>query len=102
MIWKSGVIKKGLFVDFLSRLQTAEKHAGFDFIITSAIRKKDNGCHGLGRAVDLACHRSNERWRIVFALERAGFRRIGIYDRHIHVDDCRNRGMKVLWWGKSK
>lgn len=101
MIWQEGISPAGLNNHFLRDLERAEYYAGFDFVITSAFRIGDAKCHGKGKAVDIKCHHSGERFRIVRALLKAGFMRIGIYDRHIHADRCRDRQQKVLWMGAS-
>jgi len=36
------------------------------------------------------------------ALLQAGFRRIGIYDKHIHADIDKTLPQDVMWWGVSK
>lgn len=102
MIWKEGVTDAGLDPEFLRHLRRAEEKAGFDFIVTDAYREGDKKCHGRGKAVDLRVSYSGERFRILEALLWAGFRRIGIYDLHIHADRCSDMPNKVLWLGKSR
>lgn len=75
--------------------------------ITSGLRKGDPGAHGLGLAVDFACTASRPRYYLLRAALAVGFRRIGVYDRHIHVDIAdsivgpeRFPG-EVVWHGKS-
>lgn len=101
MIWKAGISDLGLNREFLAKLRLAEKFAGFDFVVTSAFRQGDEKCHGYGKAVDLACIHSGERWRIDEAIRKAGFRRLGLYDKHVHVDGCSAMAQKVLWLGRS-
>ena len=58
--------------------------------------------HLTGYAVDIACHTSDIRYALVqYALED-GIKRIGIYDRHIHIDVDFNKPQDVIWLGKSK
>lgn len=58
--------------------------------------------HLTGYAVDIACRTSTIRYALVrYALEE-GITRIGIYDRHIHIDVDLNKPQNVIWFGKSK
>jgi len=53
-------------------------------------------------AVDLrAPTGKNEREKMIWALGRAGFQRIGIYDRHIHVDVDSDKVLDIVWFGVS-
>lgn len=80
---------------FLVRLDTARSIAGIPFVINSAFRplsyelsvgRKGTSSHCKGVAVDIRCTSTAHRFRIVFALLKAGFSRIGISSRFIHVD----------------
>ena len=58
---------------------------------------------GLWQAVDIRVSTSRSRFGLVEAARKAGFRRIGIYDRHIHVDIAEAPfDQDVLWIGESK
>lgn len=89
------------------RLDLAREFAGVPFYLTSTYRDGDDGAHGRGWAVDVADNREGKelasRWRYkaVRGLLKAGFQRIGIYDRHIHCDLDPDRDPKVMWWGTS-
>lgn len=92
----------------VSKLDLARDDAGVPIQITSSYRHGDDKAHGRGWAVDLsdnlvgdACA-SHWRFRVVRALLRQGFARIGVYDRHIHVDLDPDLPQQVLWWGTSK
>lgn len=100
----------GWFVEdpaFLMMLTSARIDADTPFHITSWCRceyydkqLKGEGNHTTGRAVDISYSLPSERARIVFALVRAGFHRIGIdYKRNfIHVDDNLNdRPWPAIW-----
>lgn len=76
-------------------LDNAREYAGVPFVITSGLRSKEqneavggvhDSAHLKGLAVDLACHSSDFRYKIVGALLQAGFSRIGIAKDHIHCD----------------
>jgi hypothetical protein len=101
---------EGLDPSFLERLDWARERAGFPFIITSGKRTIDenlgvggvqDSSHVKGVGVDLACTNSVQRFAMVEALLYVGFKRIGIYDKHVHVDQDITLPQKVMWWGKS-
>lgn len=73
-------------------------------IVTSSNEPRDNedSAHVSGHAVDIRCHTSRDRYRLVDAAMRAGFARIGVYDNHIHLDNDPSRPAPVLWVGVSK
>lgn len=80
---------------FLYMLDAARYVAGVPFVLSSAFRSSEydkskgrsgTGAHTLRCAVDIACSSSELRERIVSALVRVGFRRIGIARTFIHVD----------------
>ena len=81
--------------DLIDRLVAARFIAGIPFPINSWCRckqhNKDEGGakgsgHLIGQAVDIECVLSRDRFIMVDALLKAGFRRIYIYPRHIHAD----------------
>lgn len=86
-------------IPFLKLLDEARKTAHIPFRITSSWRK--GGVHETGKAVGISCTIGTEREIIVKALWCVGFRRIGIYDLHVHVDADESRAQDVLWWGVS-
>lgn len=88
--------------DFLLKLDRARGIAGVPFILSSTYRDGDSKSHGKGLAVDIKCRNSGNRFKIVSSLIRVGFVRIGIYDRHIHVDYDAYLPLNVMWWGTSK
>lgn len=94
--------------ELLRRLDLARLHASYigkdqtPFVITSDYRKGDPKSHGKGLAVDIRCHDSHTRWKIIYGLIQANFGRIGIYDRHIHADIDTSRPSMVAWLGKSQ
>ena len=61
------------------------------------------GSHGFWQAVDIRCDASGPRFELLSAAYLVGFRRIGIYDKHIHLDVA-DEGFDpdVLWLGTSK
>lgn len=86
----------GLVIDypFLDKLEIARVIADVPFVISSGYRCHDrnravgsaSNNHPSGKAADILCLNSHDRIRIIIGLVQAGFRRIGIYQKHIHCD----------------
>lgn len=56
--------------------------------------------HLTGTAIDIVCTDSSDRFKIIkYCLNF--YYRIGIYDKHIHLDWSRNKPQNVIWLGKS-
>jgi zinc D-Ala-D-Ala carboxypeptidase len=102
----------GLNPELVEALDRARGFAKQPFIITSGLRDPahnaeaggvSNSTHCKGLAVDLRCEGSRSRFRMVSALILAGFRRIGVYDRHLHVDlgPEGDYPQDVMWTGVS-
>lgn len=90
----------------LQMLDQARELAGIAFVITSGYRcekhnKKVGGSvgssHLVGKAVDVRCTSSRERYNIVAALMVVGFNRIGVAKRFIHVDMDKTKDKNVIW-----
>ena len=88
----------------------ARNKADIPFTITSGKRSSDineqaggvqDSSHISGKAVDLACADSPDRFKMVSALLAVGFRRIGIYEKHCHVDVDETKPQDVAWIGTS-
>ncbi|MCR5352567.1 MAG: hypothetical protein K6E35_08785 [Bacteroidales bacterium] len=91
--------------DFLTFLLAAQKLYGKKFKLNSAFRsvayEKKKGRNGLsshckGVAVDIYCRDHGDRIRILRALFRVGFFRIGIAQTFIHVDYDKSKAAS-LW-----
>lgn len=92
--------------NLLLMLDQARHFAEIPFVITSSFRDRThntavggatNSSHLDGLAVDIACSNSFDRFTIVHALVRAGFKRIGIGQHHIHCDIDVEKGFDVIW-----
>lgn len=92
----------------VQKLQEARAMAKIPFVITSACRceeqnkkvgGKEKSAHLRGLAVDIACQRSTDRFLMVQCLMIAGFSRIEVAPRHIHVDMMPEAPQNVLWIG---
>lgn len=90
----------------MSKMDTAREIAGIPFVITSAYRPSEwdrakgrsgTGAHTLGCAIDIRCNSSSNRFKIVAALLKAGFTRIGIAKTFIHADDSPQHAQQVIW-----
>ncbi len=108
MKWFTEKEISGLDPQLVEMLEQARENAGVPFIITEGLIEKDhpgshvnNTAHSRGKAVDLACYESGPRFNMINALLSAGFKRIGVYDRHIHADNDSTLPQNVMWWGKS-
>lgn len=100
---------EGLDQELVAKLDQARHLADIPFVITSGYRAGDargidhgllNGPHMSRKAVDLRCRDSGARFRIIFGLISAGFKRIGIGKIHIHADICgvaENKPVEVAW-----
>ncbi len=93
---------EGLRPELVDRLDWAREKAGVPFVITSGFRPGDPRAHGRGWAVDLRCWYSRPRFKILGALLEAGFRRVGVYDKHIHADLDPDLPQEVIWMGVSE
>jgi len=89
--------------DFLDLLNMTRGFYGDKMIINSGCRCEKHNTHVgstsmnhvLGRAVDVKCDSSIERWKIVCASMKAGMPGIGIKRDFIHLDT--NRDFAALW-----
>ena len=96
--------------DFLAMLDDARSIAGIPFTITSGVRtpswnarvggvqpslKSKGSSHLFGYAADIACNNSADREIILAAVIKAGFRRVGIANTFIHIDNDPDKNAAV-------
>lgn len=90
----------------MNRFDTVRDLAGIPLVINSAYRSKEwdkakgrsgTGAHTLGRAIDIRCNTEINRFKIVSALIKAGFMRIGIAKTYIHADDSPDHSQEIIW-----
>ena len=88
----------------LELLEKAREIAGIPFKITSGYRTADhnekvggvkNSSHLKGVAADVAVSSGNERYIVLNALIRAGFKRIGVAKTFIHCDTDADKNNSV-------
>ena len=100
----------GLQPRLVGMIEEARTIAGVPFIITSGLRTSaqnqsaqgvDNSAHLRGLGVDLACSDAQARFFMLVGLVRVGFRRLGIYDHHVHADCDDSLPQNVVWTGVS-
>lgn len=107
MSWKhfSDYEVLGLQIPLVDRLDRAREEAGVPFVITEGLgaggHHVANTSHQRGWAVDLRCRDSFTRFKMVSALLNNGFKRIGIYNLHIHADLDDSLDQEVIWTGES-
>ena len=86
---------KNMDINFIYKLEHARELAGIPFRITSGYRTKErnqqvggvsNSSHLIGVAADIAIGSGNERYIVLNALIKAGFKRLGIAKTFIHCD----------------
>lgn len=102
---------KELDYGLMVRLDMARELCGFPIVITSGKRNPEQNAaaggtndssHMKGLAVDLrAPTGQNEREKMIWALGRAGFPRVGLYTRHIHCDVDIDKVQDTVWFGIS-
>lgn len=93
---------KRLHPELLSLLDQLFYRLGRPLEVTSDWRSEPTSAHYLGKAVDIRAHSGYQRYRIVEMALRVGFTRIGVYDRHIHLDVDTERPSPVIWQGVSR
>jgi hypothetical protein len=90
----------------MSKFDTAREIAGIPFVINSAYRspvwdkskgRSGTGAHTLGQAMDIRCNADRNRFRVINALIKAGFTRIGVAKTYIHADDSEGHTQEVAW-----
>lgn len=90
----------------MDMLMVARMIADTPFIITSGCRNPEQNVrvggsqdseHLYGKACDIQCIESGDRWHIVNALIKAGFTRIGIGKDFIHAGSSAQHPEEVIW-----
>ena len=92
--------------ELIEKLDKAREIAGVPFVITSGFRcpkhNKEIGgsptsSHLKGLAADIKTSNSRERFKILDALLKVGFKRIGIGENFIHADIDKDKVQEVAW-----
>ena len=91
---------------FLELLDRVREAAGIPLVLNCAFRsvahekkmgRSGNSAHTRGRAVDIRCHTSTNRYKIVAAALGCGIRRIGVAKTYIHLDNSETHAQDVIW-----
>ena len=90
----------------LNMIDEARKIYGKPIHVTSGYRTEahnrkvggvDSSSHLKGLAIDVACVRSDDRFKMLSALLEVGFNRIGVAGTFIHVDIDKDKSQNVIW-----
>ncbi|MBR0246048.1 MAG: DUF882 domain-containing protein [Bacteroidales bacterium] len=91
---------------FLALLDRVREAAGIPLVLNSAYRspayEKKKGRTGTsshcdGKAVDIRCNASTNRYKILKAAMECGIRRIGVGKTYIHLDSSETHAQDVIW-----
>ena len=112
--WKyfSDEESEGLDYGLMVMIDKAREICGFPFVITSGKRTSaqnmssggvPDSSHITGLAVDLRLPTGqDQKEKMMWALGRAGFRRVLTYSRHVHVDVDQSKKQDIfLFMGES-
>ena len=92
--------------EFLYMLDAARKIYGKPMRVNSGYRteahnKKVGGVssssHLKGLAADISCKSLNDRFNMIQAFLKAGFKRIGVASSFIHIDNDKDKSQNVMW-----
>jgi len=92
--------------ELLDMIDKAREIYGKPIRVTSGYRTEshnrkvggvDSSSHLKGLAIDVACVRSNDRFKMLTALIEVGFNRIGVASTFIHVDIDKDKSQNVIW-----
>lgn len=98
----------GLKPDLMFKLERARVLFDAPLIITSGFRDSTHNdsvggvkdsAHTQGLAVDLRCADAGLQRKLCWALGAAGFRRVGVYSKHIHADCSTDLPSPAFWDG---
>lgn len=96
----------GLKPELVQMLDDARHIAGIPFKLNSGFRTKsqnekaggvEDSAHLTGLAVDIACTSDTARHKIITALQKVGFNRIGIAKTFVHCDIDKSKSPNVIW-----
>jgi len=97
---------EGLKSELVVLLDKAREMAGIPFVLNSTVRNVEenssvggvpDSAHIYGMAVDIRVRNSVERFAIVNALLKAGFKRVGVGKTFVHCDIDQSKPQNVIW-----
>lgn len=92
--------------EFMELLDRLRENAGIPLVLNCAYRSKEydimknrsgNSAHTKGKAVDIRCYDSQNRYKILNAALKLGINRIGIGQNFIHLDNDSTLPQNVIW-----
>ena len=93
-------------LEFLSMLDAARKIYGKPMHVNSGYRTKSHNeqvggvsssSHLKGLAADISCKSSSDRFDMLQAFIKVGFKRIGVARSFIHIDNDKDKSQNVIW-----
>lgn len=105
LVFLTDIKKEDLDQELLVKLDQASTISQIDYVVTSGYRPGvdgvdhglKNGPHMTHKAVDLRCRDSVTRYKILYGLFKAGFKRVGLNSVHIHADCSEVHPQNVFW-----
>lgn len=91
---------------FLALMDRVREAAGIPLVLNSAYRSKEyekkmkrpgTSSHCEGKALDIRCSTSQNRYKIIKAALECGIRRIGVGKNYIHLDNSETHAQDVIW-----
>lgn len=96
-------VLQGLRPELVTKILKLERELySMPLVITSGYRAGDAGEHGKGLAVDVRVTGGFQRRTLTHVALDVGIRRIGVYDKHIHLGMSVDLPGPVLWTGVSQ
>jgi zinc D-Ala-D-Ala carboxypeptidase len=98
---------KNMNMDFILKLDKLRETFGAPLHINSGFRTPEhnakvggvnNSAHVQGKAADITCTNSSDRFKLIEHAIRMGFTRIGIAKTFIHLDTASDLPQKVIWF----
>jgi len=62
------------------------------------VKGSDDSAHLKGYAVDIPTHDSRSRYKLLTLAYIVGFRRMGVYKNHLHIDNDPIKPQEVIWY----
>ena len=97
---------KDMDAAFLALLDEVRETAGIPLVLNCAYRSKawelkqgrsGNSAHTRGKAVDIRCNTSANRYKIIRAALLLGVPRIGVGKTFVHMDNDKTLPQGVIW-----
>ena len=90
----------------MDMMDAVREIAGIPLVVNSAYRsvahekkmgRTGTSSHTTGRAIDIRCNTDANRWKIIDAAIKVGFKRIGVAKTFIHLDNDTEKSPRVIW-----